>query len=130
MDRMTDSAANRIRATGSRFRAVTWIVLLAFTLQSFVTQTHIHGVFGGTVGAAAGKTLGKSSPHSNAPARDSSRECQFCQAITHAGVFSAPAAPSLILPFTLIVTEAPSFLGAVIFVISPHPWDSRAPPQS
>lgn len=104
------------------------MVLLAFTLQSFITQTHIHGLFGG--GAAAAKVLASGSPHGKTPKQDSSADCSFCQAITHAGAFSVPSAPTLILPVTLAEIAAPLFMAMVAGIPPSHPWHSRAPPRA
>lgn len=125
---MTLSAATLAKSTGSRFRAVAWVVLLAFTLQSFITQTHIHGIFGGG-GAATVSTVTNGSPHSKDPSQDNARYCPFCQAITHAGAFAAPSAPSLILPISWAEMVALPVLAIAIRSIWSHPWHSRAPPQ-
>jgi hypothetical protein len=125
---MTATAARQTKNTGSRFRAIAWVVLLAFTLQSFITQTHIHGVFGG--GNAAAKVLASGSPHGKAPGQNSSADCPFCQAITHAGAFAAPSAPSLILPVSLAEIGAPLLLAAIIGIAPSLPWHSRAPPRA
>lgn len=117
------------KTTGSRFRVIVWIVLLAFTLQSFITQTHIHGLSGGSGSAATVKVLASGSPPGKAPKQDSPADCPFCQAITHAGAFSAPSAPSLILPVQLAEIAAPPFLIAVTGIAPSHPWQSRAPPR-
>ena len=124
---MTVSVAKPAKITGSCFRAIVWVVLLAFTLQSLITQTHIHNVFADAGGPVA-KTLANGALHSKRPAQDSTNYCPFCQAITHAGVFSAPSAPCLIVPISLVDTAAPVFLAAVISIASSHPWHSRAPP--
>lgn len=108
-------------------RAVTWIVLLAFALQSFVTQTHIHGFLDSA--PTITKVLIEGPSHSNAPIHDDTNNCPFCQAITHAGVFATPCTPSLILPAALVEIAAPTLFTAAIAIVSPHPWQSRAPPH-
>jgi hypothetical protein len=125
---MTVSKAKSAKITGSGFRAIAWVLLLAFTLQSFITQVHIHGTIGG--GAAAVETLGSGLSHSKNPAQNDTSDCPLCQAITHAGAFSAPSAPVLALPVSLAETAAPILLAGAIGTISPHPWHSRAPPRS
>jgi hypothetical protein len=104
-------------------------VLLAFTLQSFVTQVHIHGSFGGGA-AAAVEALASGLSHSKSPTQNGTGDCPFCQAIAHAGAFSTPSAPALALPNRLAETAAPILLAAAISPIRPHPWQSRAPPRS
>ena len=125
---MTVSEAKSAGATGSRFRAIAWILLVAFTLQSFVTQVHIHGTFGG--GAAGVETLANGLSQGKSPTRNGTGDCPFCQAITHAGAFSAPSPPALILPVSLPQTAAPIFPAGTSGAIWPPPWQSRAPPRS
>jgi hypothetical protein len=125
---MTATAARQTKNTGSRFRAIGWVVLFAFTLQSFITQTHIHGVFSGGNTEAA-KVRASGSPHGKAPKQNSSAGCPFCQAITHAGVFAAPSSPNLVLPIRLAELGTPLFLAAAIGIAPSLPWHSRAPPH-
>lgn len=109
------------------WRAIAGVLLLAFTLQSFITQTHIHGI--GTGGSAIVKTLTYGAPHKNAPADNTLADCPFCQAIVHAGAFYQPSAPQLVLPFIWVETVAPAVVAAYSSGFSSHPWQSRAPPQ-
>lgn len=113
---------------GSALRAIAWVVLLAFTFQSFVTQTHIHGVLGGA-GAGIAHALGNGSSHPKTPAQNDSSNCPFCQAIIHAGVFASPSAPSLILPVGFVRVAAPAISEAAGGIVSLPFWQSRAPPQ-
>jgi len=99
--------------------ALTFLALFAFTLQSIVTQIHIHNI---EPAQAATKAPGKApaSPQSN---------CPICQAIVHAGQFTSPVAA--VLPVLV-------FLGFAIVLVktrpgiarpAPHDWQSRAPPR-
>ncbi len=112
-----------------RLRVFTLILALAFALQSFVTQTHIHGL--GPAPSAPGIAKLVKGPASNpSPLDTSDNACAFCQAIAHSGAFFAPAAPVLLLPF---VATAPSFLPAVVAISGntlAHNWQSRAPPNA
>ena len=106
--------------TGWRLIAV--LVLLAFTFQSYVAQTHFHDI--GLTGAPVSQNLG----HGKAPADDNPLNCPFCQAAIHAGSFFLPAAPLLFLS-TQWVEMATSY----VFLRSgtdaaAHSWQSRAPP--
>ena len=114
--------------TAPGFRAIAWVVLLAFTLQSFVTQVHIHGAFSASTPAV--EKLAGGSSHSKAPAQNGTSDCPFCQAITHAGAFAAPSAPGLILQISFAETAAPLLIAVVAAIAPPHPWQSRAPPQA
>jgi hypothetical protein len=104
----------------------TLAVLLAFFLQSFVVQTHIHGL-GET---APAKTIGYQAP---APAplknQDINDQCRLCHELVHAGNF--------ITPSTLAVPASLAFVLAVYSTLAratPAPaaafgWRSRAPPH-
>jgi hypothetical protein len=108
-------------------RAIAWLLLLAFSLQSFITQTHIHGTLASHSDAQIVKLLAPSH-HTKTPA-ESPADCPFCQAVTHAGAFFTPSAPALMLPVAWAQTIAPSLIGEVIDRFSSHPWQSRAPPR-
>jgi hypothetical protein len=111
------------------FRVFTLVLALAFTLQSFVTQTHIHG--SGTTAFEPGivKVLKGPAP-TQSPFDSSDNACAFCQAIAHSGAFFAPAAPILLPPATWTL---PALLSAVVSVTGnslAHSWQSRAPPKA
>jgi len=124
---MTVSEAKTTRVRGSCFRAIAWIVLLAFALQSFITQTHIHGSSsaGATLAASAANLAG----HKKAPADDGKADCPFCQAIMHAGAFYAPVAQTLVLPVSWAKIATFFFVAETFVSVPSHFWHSRAPPQ-
>jgi hypothetical protein len=124
---MRISGAKTARVGESSFRAITWIVLLAFTLQSHSMQTHIHGALGDRLALAA--TLTNAPAHKNAPAENGTADCPFCQAIVHAAAFYAPSAPSLVLPISRAKAAVPFFTVETIGRFSSHLWHSRAPPR-
>lgn len=124
---MRISGAKTARVRGSGFRAITWIVLLAFALQSFIMQTHIHGAFGDRIGLTA--TATNAPAHKNAPAENSTADCLFCQAIVHAAAFYAPSAPGPVLPTSWAKTAVAFFIVETIGRVSSHLWHSRAPPR-
>ena len=111
------------KRTSSGWRFVVCLLLVAFTLQSYITQTHIHN----TTPAA----ITKVSTHSNGktPLNDNPVDCPFCQAVAHDGPFHLPPAPLLILSIAFVELaplalrlDRPSKAGA-------HIWRSRAPPR-
>jgi hypothetical protein len=116
-----------VRRKTAGLRAVVWILLLAFTLQSYVTQTHIHGAHGV---AGVGVMLAKVPGHDRSPAGNDAADCPFCQAIVHAGAFFTPAALVLFLPFVWVEGVAPSVLAHAISIAAAHSWRSRAPPRN
>jgi hypothetical protein len=119
------------RKSNLRF-ALTWLVLLAFTWQSFLTQTHIHHppavALIGDIGAnALPSETGKGSKD-RYPANEDPANCPLCQEIMHAGQVIVPAALLLVLPsyaaFNFIV-----FVETTTSVRAPsHIWQGRAPP--
>lgn len=107
-------------------RAATWLLVLAFALQSYVTQIHIHHVSAGS--SAIVKVLSKAPAPRSLPGDSGTQDCPLCQAVAHAGAFFAPVTPLLPLPvlwgeFLARATHAQTADG-----ISTHDWHSRAPP--
>ena len=104
------------------------LLAFAFALQSFLTQTHIHGVHISFDGSAIVKIDSGSSGGSKAPADNSPLDCPYCQAIAHSGLFFMPAAPLFRLPVELAQTIiAPEFI-QVLKSAAILRQRSRAPP--
>ena len=112
------------------WRFIALLALVAFTLQSFIIQTHIHGVSRNFDGTAIVKILASSPAHGKVPVDNSPLDCPFCQAIAHTGAFFTPAAPILILPSVWTECAAPSFLLCTVARAAARSWQSRAPPQA
>jgi hypothetical protein len=114
--------------------AVVLLALVAFALQSFVTQTHLHFAhagdvaafgpsFGGIGAAKAGQTRAK------LPAKNESGHCAFCEEMWLAGAYVTPAAAFLILPqATVSIVEIISAPRVHVQTVS-HDWRGRAPPR-
>ncbi len=116
--------------TGAQRLCATWILLLAFTLQSFITQTHVHREPGGLHAAPIVSIVGQTSAHAPSPMGDGAIACPSCQAIFAAGAFFTPTAPILSLPATLV--EPALFRSIVVglaIISASFSWRSRAPPQ-
>ncbi len=102
-------------------------MLLAFTIQAFVTQTHVHPGFSDSVVAFhPDKT---SSKHDNFPANDDPSNCPLCKEILYSGQFVAPMWAVHFLP-----SMAVSVIEAALPPLSradtaSHAWSSRAPPR-
>ena len=117
------------RNNGARL-AITFFALLAFTLQTYVTQTHIHSI--SQTSAAAASTLDGSVGHKRLPGKlppsNDPANCPICQEILHTGFFVTPSIAALLLP-TIVASTAP--IVTDIMTIAPahsHSWKSRAPP--
>ena len=124
----TNVAAVRRPARTSPIRsaarlALTLVALFAFTVQSVVTQIHMHGT-----GDAASVASGKALPGKLPPGGDQSN-CPICQAIVHAGAFTAPATAILPLPAFASFAITASVSVAASAQTSSHDWNSRAPPR-
>jgi len=118
---------------------LTFLMLVAFALQTTVMQTHVHI---GNVAVTAGfledlkiSTPGQkdaakgSQPRDHFPANDDPANCPICQEIMHAGQFVTPQAAALLLP-TESVSFVPISLAIPVFseAVS-HSWQGRAPPR-
>ncbi|HSC19649.1 MAG TPA: hypothetical protein VLC74_12120 [Rhizomicrobium sp.] len=135
-DRFRISNARPANAAGWRLVVAT-LSLIAFAVQSYITQTHIHlapaatktviayGLNAKTVAAAQRGTPDKH------PANDEPVKCPLCQAVGYAGHFVTPSATAAML----LPTAAVSILPLLLTAISPHEtpshiWQGRGPPTS
>jgi hypothetical protein len=112
---MTSAAAHFAK---SRRLAVIWTVLLAFALQSYITQTHFHPLPAAAAQAAA-------------PAGDEADACPFCEAIAVAGAFFA--SPPVVFGPPAVEARAaisPPALAGLLVAPAGFSWRSRAPPQA
>ncbi len=110
--------------------SLTWLLALAFALQSYVTQTHIHGVSEPTAHAITIDGIGKATSPIDTPTGKRTADCPLCQAIGNAGAFLTPIIP-LVFMLAQSFERVPSrndhyLLGTAIA----HNWRSRAPPQN
>ena len=123
--RKPSRAATR-RAPSKARLALAFLMLFAFTLQAFVTQTHIHI---GSNAVTAGVVVEKTTPGKTSPLDNESTNCLFCQEMLHSGQFVTPAAAAILLSVNYVSivpihVVLPLFVGAI-----PHGWQGRAPPQ-
>lgn len=116
-----DNALVRERSWGCRLLAC--LILLAFTLQSYITQSHIHPL------APAGVAKILTHSPAKAPLDDNPMDCPFCQAVAHDGPFFLPTAPLLILSITYVELAAPAFRIHDFWDAPTYIWQSRAPPH-
>ena len=115
----------------SQARAVLiFLALTAFFFQSYVVQTHIHGLPHAAVSIAANGLYSATSPRQDGklPLTDDQDFCPMCQAAMHAGAFVVPVALAA-LPVALAVSLVPLALSpAAIAKPVSHIWRGRAPP--
>ena len=114
------------RPVGVLRRAVTLLALIAFGLQGYLVQTHIHGLPLSVVVANGQHSPSASSQ--KAPTGNSELKCPLCQDSIRAGNYLLPAAISA-LPPTLAV-QAVLASAASLFASNAisHIWQSRGPP--
>lgn len=121
-----DRKTSAVRRRGAGWHAIALFVVLAFALQSFVTQTHIHANAKTPAETCVSKCIVhtplRHSPFSN-PA-----DCPFCQAIMHAGSFFAPATVAIFIRRLPVESFIPTTRKAVLRTASVRHGLSRAPP--
>src|SRR5665213_4089505 len=76
-----------MRRPGLARRLVVLLAALAFALQSYATQTHIHDKSQAFNGLIKTSTT-QSSSQDKTPADNNSSDCPLCQAVIHAGAVS------------------------------------------
>ena len=112
-------------AKGSKRSLLSLVVMLAFSVQSFLVQPHLHNL-PQSFSAAAGITA--STPSSKAPL--DADKCFLCQEYLHGGAYLTPAAAAGLPPST-VVSLLPLLLPLTLterFVS--HNWIGRAPPRA
>jgi hypothetical protein len=105
------------------------IALSSFICQSYLVQTHIHGL-PRTVLAHSGTGSVVNSSIPGGPADQDSSNCLLCQEFLHAGNFVLPATIAALPPMLAI--------SAIVAVVTPvttvrptsHSWVGRAPPHA
>ena len=113
---------------GVRRLCVTLFLLFAFTLQAFVTQTHVHGAASDRAPIVA--TIGHVSTQGVASKGEETIACPFCQAMVVAGAFFTPAPLILSTPASLAEAHALApFIVGLAAIAAGFSWRSRAPPQ-
>ena len=126
-------AAAQLKSTGRtsvQRLCATLLLLLAFTLQSYITQTHIHHTSPATPAIVGAAVSNGAASHGASPADHEAAACPFCQAIVVAGAFFTPAPLILGPPSNLAVMD---ILRPIVVGLATTPagfsWRSRAPPQ-
>jgi hypothetical protein len=108
---------------GKAWRLLAAAVLLAFSFQSYLAQTHIHET------SAATTLTWHAGQHNKAPADNNPLDCPFCQAVAHAASFLVPGVPLPFLAPEWIATSTSHLLLADKGPATRSNWQSRAPPS-
>lgn len=107
-------------------RFITLFALLAFFLQGFAVQTHLHHYTKPAAALAAAD---------NIPAPSKSIDpvdlgsCRLCQELVHAGVFVAPASFALFASVSFVTAGLAPISFFADATASAFGWQSRAPPR-
>ena len=132
----------RLRRVSSWRHVLPTLMLVAFALQSYVTQTHIHfaghvvtGGFtfpGESTKALSGNALGAAQDqgdHDKYPPGDDPANCPICQEILYAGHYVAPTAVPILLP-SLAISTIEIVETVLPRALAPsHNWQGRGPPR-
>ncbi|MEP6604775.1 MAG: hypothetical protein ABJA60_01505 [Nitrosospira sp.] len=119
---MATTATKSRRVMG--WRLIVALVVLGFSLQSFVVQTHIHD------SGRMANFFAKGLNHDKSPLGNAPLDCPFCQAVAHADAFFMPAALLLFLSQAWLELAAPLSTLSANSGTAAHSWQSRAPPRS
>jgi hypothetical protein len=104
---------------------VTFFALFAFSLQTYIGQTHIHLAPDSLAAIGAHKQAPDKFPANGDPAN-----CPICQEVLHDGQFVTPAAAMLLPPsLAASIVEIAAPLRRLVQAAS-HAWRSRAPPAA
>ena len=111
--------------------ALTALLLFAFGLQSYVTQTHFHAPAAASALQLQSGQTGRESSQAASPLHDEATACPFCQAISTAGAYFNSTAVSLAAPLKQASTaDIPPVAVGPSNVARGFDWRSRAPPQA
>lgn len=114
-----------IRRKSTASRVLAFITVIAFAMQSFIIQTHIHS---GPLAAIAKFSIDAPAQHSKDPHNKSPADCPLCQAVAHTGAFLTPATIAMLLPVS-VQTVMLRLVVQTATAARTHSWQSRAPPR-
>jgi hypothetical protein len=105
------------------------VMVVAFVVQGYLTQTHIHRQ--NLSGSSIAQKLNDGSPkHDNYPADDDPANCPLCQQVLHSGQFVAPGSLVFFLPMLAISVIEIAVLALPLFDSVSHSWLGRGPPAN
>jgi hypothetical protein len=112
--------------------AANLVVLLAFALQSYVTQTHFHPETLAFDAAPAAKAVPHASAYNPALGGDQEKVCPLCQMVASAGAFFLPGPPLVLALAACAVVISRLAAAGSPRAAAPAGFarGSRAPPQT
>jgi hypothetical protein len=105
-----------------------FVAVLAFALQSYIAQTHIHDSWQ-AAGGSASLAATQSHQQGKLPFDHGRADCPFCQAVLHVGAALTSPTTVLTLPSVWVLTTPLMFTARADSVSAAHDWKSRAPPR-
>lgn len=105
---------------------LTALVLVMFSLQSFLIQTHVHALVMGNF-ADAGYAAVSRTPDK---APFDADQCVLCQEFVHSGTYLPPAAVAVLAPSAQVSLLPLVAAPVAIAKITSHIWIGRAPPHA
>jgi len=120
---MRVSGTTRVR-TKATVRLLNLVVLFAFSVQSFLVQTHLHNLPRMT---AATSQVTISAPDSATVPFDADT-CLLCQEFVHSGAYLTPAAVAALPPSAAISLLPQTAVATAAVRLVSHIWMGRAPP--
>jgi len=106
-------------------RMITLFALLAFFIQSFALQTHIHPMPPAAVAATVAHTPAPL-PLQN---QDPVDQCRLCQELVHSGVFVSPSATVIAASLNIVAAVFAALPSLAAEPVQAFSWQSRAPPR-
>ena len=126
---------------GQARRLITFLALFAFSIQTFVVQTHVHIPPSSSVSGSleyAGNATDQTAkavaadpdagPHDKYPIDSDPANCPLCQEMVQAGHFITPTAILLLLVFVVIANVA-IYNDSIRISAPSHYWQGRGPPH-
>jgi hypothetical protein len=103
-------------------------VLLAFSVQSFLTQSHVHPIIHDRAAVALHLNIGPAKP-GNLPLGDDSMNCSLCKEILQSGHFLGSALLVFALPAQVVSAFETAKIPEPPTTHTSFRWNSRAPPR-
>jgi hypothetical protein len=114
---------------GLASRALVLLTLVAFTLQGFLTQTHIHRIASNGAAPAVDVFDGIPVKDDKAPTKNTDQNCPLCQQFASAGAFVTPTAAAALAPTLSVSVIQLVVIPAAQRIAITHIWRGRAPPR-
>jgi hypothetical protein len=112
--------------------AIALLALIAFTVQSYLVQTHIHNLPAAiaAIGDGAGQSVSSPQKGGQLPAQSDETKCPLCQDSLRAGTYLIPAVIIVLPPINVIAAPIVIVAQALANKSVSYIWRSRGPPHA